>query len=98
MSERSLLFELQKRHIEKEKKTFTVDHFSLVWEAASNTHKRFLLKLAGFDLEPKYWGGYDKQEQRTLHSVALWAEEFAKFQQAVKQDSKRLEKRINARD
>ena len=98
MTERSLLFEYQKQKVERKKQEFTIDKLGRYWASATDANKRLLLKLADFDLTPKHWGGYSKQEQQTLHSCALWVEVCGEGFKASRKASLTFEKRINGRD
>lgn len=96
----SLLAMFQKQNVKRKSEAFVCDHFGQMWECASEEHKRLLLRVAFLQdqAEPKHWGAYSKQEQRTLHQFGLWLEEFADFQRVVKKKSMAFEKRINAPD
>ncbi|WP_346556649.1 hypothetical protein ABCW44_09380 [Mannheimia haemolytica] len=98
----SLVAMFQKQKVSNSKKAFRLgcDHFGLMWNQASEEHKRLLLRAAFLqeNPEPKPWGAYSREEKSTLHSFGLWFEEFADFQRVMKNDSKLREKRINAPD
>ena len=98
MAERSLLFEYQKQKVEQIKQEFTIDKLGEYWAIATDVNKRLLLKLADFDLTPKHWGGYSKQEQRALQSCALWVESCGGCQSEFRKKLSALEKRSNGRD
>lgn len=67
----SLVAMFQKQKVSNSKKAFSCDHFGLMWNQASEEHKRLLLRAAFLqeNPEPKPWGAYSRQEKAPcIHS------------------------------
>lgn len=89
----------QRDQVKRKCKQFSLDHFALMWNGASDLHKRFLLRATFSEQqEPKHWGEYSESEQKAIRASAFLAEELVQYTKAITNQSKQFERRINKPD
>lgn len=91
----SPLLNFMRKNIQRATVVFTIDKTARFWQTLPDELKKFALRAAQLEEEPKYWGGYSTEEKRRIRNTFLTFHELDKLRLAMEKEDKLLEERVN---